>query len=178
MSSQQHKKMRQRYVSIGSGELVSVVVFAVVAWRVTPRFADPTDVRALWSALVPLLLILIQGGAYWLLARRWIGTGHMPRGLAAVYRVFRVVDVAILAGGLVGVLVWFPDSLAMSALVVGIWLFGVLEYVNYFVVRLSYPLRTWLSQVARGRSPRLVQDLRRSRQQPPPADYHHRGSTD
>ncbi|WP_431728458.1 hypothetical protein [Verrucosispora sp. TAA-831] len=178
MSSQHHQKMRQRYVSLGSGELLSVVVFAVVAWRFTPRLADPTDVRALWSALVPLLLILTQGGAYWLLARRWIGTGHMPRGLAASYHVFRVVDVAVLAGGLVGVLVWFPDSLATSALVVGIWLFGVLEYVNYFVVRLSYPPRTWFSQVTRGRSPRLVQDLRRSRQRLATAHHHHRGSTD
>lgn len=43
--------------------------------------------------------------------------------------------------------------------VVGVWVFGVLEYVNYFVVRLSYPIHRWLTTVGQWHTPQLVQDL-------------------
>ena len=44
-------------------------------------------------------------------------------------------------------------------LVLAISLFGVVEYVNYFVVRLAYPVHGWSRRVREWRSPRLVQDL-------------------
>ena len=40
--------------------------------------------------------------------------------------------------------------------------FGLIEYLNYFHVRLSYPWSTWASQVGRWSTPRLVRDLRRA----------------
>ncbi len=87
----------------------------------------------------------------------------MPVALAAVYRVFRVANVLLLVAGLVGVMIWVPDSPVAVVIIVGIWLFAVVEYVNYFVVRLSYPVGRWLSTVGQWRTPRLVQDVRTAR---------------
>ena len=85
----------------------------------------------------------------------------MPASVAQVYRAFRVVDLALLAAGLVGVLVRLPERPVSALAVIGIWAFGVVEYVNYFVVRLAYPARGWVIDVRRGRRPRLVRDLAR-----------------
>ena len=160
--------MRRKYLSLGTGELVAAAVFAVVAISVVmPRLEVPQDSAALWSALAPLLIILVQAGAYWLLARNWVELAPMPTSLAALYRAFRVLDAGVLVAGLVGVLVWLPITVGVALAIVVVWIFGVVEYVNYFVVRLSYPVRRLPFVVGQWRTPRLVQDLNAARFRPP-----------
>lgn len=151
---------RRRYLNLGLGELVAAAMFAVVAAvSVAPRLDERAGV-ALWAALVPLLVILVQAGTYWLSARTWVAKAPMPSTIAAAYRGFRIADPALLVlGGLV--LAWFwPTSPIAGGFVVGVWAFGVVEYLNYFVVRLAYPARAWFSVVGQWRTPRLVKDLR------------------
>ncbi|KGN37091.1 hypothetical protein [Knoellia subterranea] len=153
-------ELRRRYLSLGTGELVAATVFALLAhFSVAPRL-DPDAVPALWSALVPLLVILVQAGAYWLLARGRIGTGEaMPEGERTAYRILRVVNSILLMAGLIGVFRWWPGASGATVLCVLIWLFGVAEFVNYYVVRLAYPAGRWFSLVGQRRIPRLVRDL-------------------
>jgi hypothetical protein len=151
--------LRRTYLSLGTGELVTAAVFAgVAAGAVAPRLQGPHDALALWSALVPLLVILVQAGVYWLAARTWVRRTTMPTHLASVYSTFRVLDPVLLAAGLLGVLVWLPSAPGAAVLVLGVWAFGVVEYANYFVVRLAYPLRE-IRKIAERRTPRLVADL-------------------
>lgn len=162
MTSEGQERLLRRCTSLGVGELTAAAVFAVVAGsRVLPVIESRRDALALWSALVPLLAILVQPGVYWLLSRSWAGRTRMPAGIAAGYRAFRMLDPILLVLGLIGVLVWFPTG-AGAVLVVGIWLFGVVEYLNYFVIRLAYPVRHWPARVAQRRTPRLIKDIRRS----------------
>ena len=161
MTDDRRTVLRGRYLSLGLGELFAALVFVWVAFvSMLPLLEQPTDALAFWSALVPLLVILVQAGVYWLLARRWVKQGTMPPGLAATYRGFRVLDAALLLAGLIGIIVWFP---AHPFAVIGIpfvWLLGVVEYVNYFVVRLAYPPSKWFQRVGEWRTPRLMQDVR------------------
>lgn len=160
MADERRRALRRKYLSLGAGELTAAVMFAGAAvWFVGPRLSGPTDVAALWSALTPLLVVLVQAGVYWLAARSWVELEPMPAASAAVFRAFRAADVALLVAGLVGVIVWWPESVATAAGVVAVWAFGVIEYVNYFVVRLAYPARRWFSSVGRWRTPRLMQDV-------------------
>ncbi len=160
MGGDHRQAMRSTYLNLAAGELAAVAAFIVVAVNAIAPRLDGSSRVALWCALVPLLVVLVQGGAYWLLARRWVLHSPMPASLAALYRGFRRYDVAMLAAGLVGVLTHLPDSAGASVLVVAIWLFAVVEYANYFVVRLAYPVRRWLTTVGQWRTPRLVLDLR------------------
>jgi hypothetical protein len=156
--------LRRKYLSLGTGELTAAASFGLIAATlVTPRLNGPDDDKALWSALLPLLVILVQAGVYWLLARDWVKRAPMPAAIAKVYRLFRIADAVLLGAGLVGVLVWWPDGLGMALLVVAVWAFGVVEYINYFLIRLSYPLDRWFTTVGQWRTPRLVQDLRTER---------------
>ena len=162
------ERLRRKYRSLGLGELVAAVVFTVVALRWLSLGADRATSAALWSALVPLLVILVQAGAYWLVARNWVLRGEMPRGLARLYRAFRVIDVVLLAAGLVGVLIWRPADPLGTAVIMIIWLFGVVEFINYFVMRLAYPMRRWFAEVGERRTPRLMLDVRSSQGRPLP----------
>lgn len=141
------------------GELTAAAVFGFVGFsNVIPMANSGSTRKALWSASAPLVAILVQGAAYWLLAMSWAGRGTMPRKVALVYRVFRIANPVLLAAGLVGALVWLPSD-ASVVLVLAVWLFGVVEYVNYYVVRLAYPPRDWASRVTEWRRPQLVRDL-------------------
>jgi hypothetical protein len=161
MTDGRRQTLRWKYLNLGVGELVAVVIFmAVAGGTVGPRLGGPTDVAALWSALTPLVVILVQAGVYWLAARRWVERGTMPAAVAAVYRMFAVGDVALLVAGLIGVIVWWPESVWTALGVLGVWAFGVIEYVNYFVVRLAYPARRWFAMVGQWRTPQLIRDVR------------------
>lgn len=152
---------RRTHLSLGLGELAAAAVFVLVGTTVVSPWLGEDASPTLWSALVPLVVVLVQGGAYWLLARGWVLRSSMPAPVAQVYRAFRLVDPVLLAAGFGGVLVWLPERPVAALAVLSIWAFGVVEYVNYFVVRLAYPTRGWVSDVRRGRRPRLVRDLAR-----------------
>lgn len=152
--------MRLKYLNLGLGELAAAATFATVAAAVAvPRLEVRQDAAALWAALVPLLMVLVQAGSYWLMAITWVEKSSMPTGLAGAYRVFRIADSVLLFAGLVGVIVWWPDQLGPALAILGVWIFGVIEYVNYFVVRLSYPVSRWSHMVGQRRIPQIVQDL-------------------
>jgi hypothetical protein len=72
-------------------------------------------------------------------------------------------DAGLPALGLVGIVLWWPTEPLASAAVLAVWLFGVIEFANYFVVRLAYPPTQWLAQVGRRRTPQLMKDLALSR---------------
>lgn len=155
-------RLRRRYLSLGLGEWAAAAVFAVVAaTTVAPRL-DGRGAQALWWALAPLLLVLLQAGAYWWLARRWVGLRPMPSGVARAFRVCRVLGPPLLLMGAVGILVNHPAGVAGALLVWVVWLFALVEYLNYYVVRLAYPAGRWASSVTRWCPPRLVLDLRTS----------------
>lgn len=150
---------RRHYLSLGVGELVAAAVFAGIA---ASGMVPGTDNPALWWALTPLLAILVQAGIYWLAARRWVGRSPMPPAVATAYRALRIVDPLLLVAGLAGLIALFPGGGA-GVLAAAVWLFGVVEYLNYFVVRLSYPIHRWATTVTQWRTPQLMKDLRASR---------------
>jgi hypothetical protein len=162
-SRDRRESLRSRYTSLGTGELAAAATFvAVASLIVTPRLQSG-DAAAMWAALTPLLVILVQAGAYWLLARRWLARSRMPASVAVAYRMLRVVNVVILVAGLLGVLIWLPADGLIAFVVLLVWAFAVVEYLNYFIVRLAYPVLEWPSAVVQWRRPRLAKDLAAAR---------------
>jgi hypothetical protein len=151
--------LRRRFLSLGLGELAAAAVLAyLVLGVVRPQASD--DRGALVAALAPLVVVLVQAGVYWLLARTWVHRRPMPRALADLYRALRVLDAVLLLAAGTYVVLRLPAGTGTALLAVGLWAFAVVEYANYFVVRLSYPVREWARRVRERRPPRLVQDLR------------------
>ncbi|MFD6951262.1 hypothetical protein A6A08_23595 [Nocardiopsis sp. TSRI0078] len=143
-------------------ELVNVPLFAVVLFRFLSVPASPANL----AGFALFALLLVQGGAYWWIKVRQLRTrARDPEGMP-VFRALRWVDpllllaggavvAAALAGGVLWTRVW-PG--------LGLWLFAVLEYVNYFHVQLSHQTRADLARLLRtGRLHRshLARDMAR-----------------
>lgn len=82
---------------------------------------------------------------------------HMP---GRCFRGLRLFTPVVLITGLVGVIVNAPSGATATVVVALVWAFGVIEYVNYYLVRLAYPWRRWASEVSQWRAPTLVKDVR------------------
>ncbi|QOR72178.1 hypothetical protein IM660_08090 [Ruania alkalisoli] len=153
---------RATYLRLGTGELAASAAFAVAYLLLRDRFTGDEQL-ALGAALTPLLLILVQAGFYWLLARHWMGVRVMPPALAGAYSALRWINPIVLAVSL-GVLVWHASTIGTAVLGAGLWLFAVIEHLNYYVIRLAYPASQWLSGVGQRRTPQLMNDVREGRE--------------
>ena len=71
--------------------------------------------------------------------------------------------------GLAVILARRPDDALWTTLFLLVWAFGVVEYVNYFVARLAYPVSRWVAAVGEWRVPRLMCDVLTSSRRPPSA---------
>lgn len=146
--------IRRRYLTLGLGELAAVVVFIGAYVVLLPRLGDDTRTSAVMLGL--LAYLLLQGAAYWLPARGWIPGGRMPAPFVALFGGLRWLNVVLLGAVL---LVIMPGSAVLLS--IGLWLFALVEYVNYFWIRLSYPLSEWVDGVRARRPSRLARDLDR-----------------
>lgn len=163
MTPERREALRRTYLSLGLGELASALVFTGLALSV--RLPD-ADRRPLAIAVAPLVFVLVQAGCYWLAARSWVGVDAMPRPLAVAYRGCAVINPLLLLIALGGVVRWLPDGAVSRAIVLGAWIFGAVEHVNYYVVRLAYPARQWARLVRQRRTPQLRRDLAAARLNP------------
>lgn len=106
------EERRRRYRSLGMGELASAAVFVVAA---TTFVGLPTLSSAgVWIALTPPLIVLLQGGAFWLLARRWVVGGRHAAAAGTAVRLFRIVDPLLLVAAAVGALWWRSDLIGST----------------------------------------------------------------
>lgn len=117
-------------------ELVNVPLFALVLFRLLGVPATPANLVGFGL----FALLLVQGSAYWWLKVRQLrARAPRPAGMP-LFRVLKPVNVLLLlAGG--AVILWGLTTDVRWTRVwpgLGLWLFTILEYVNYFHVQLSH----------------------------------------
>jgi hypothetical protein len=94
------------------------------------------------------------------MARAWVKMRPMPRRVADLYRAFRILDVILVLAAGVYITFHLPSTAWVRVLTLLMWLFAVLEFVNYYVLQLSYPVNEWFVRIGEWRTPRLICDLR------------------
>ena len=153
MMNIQKEKVRKELVSLCLGEFTAVLSIWFCFFLLKNRLGDW---RSLVSILYPLSLltfILLQGSIYWAIWIRWLsnpqfGSGNVPR----IYGGLRIVDLILLITGFPFIF-WNTQSVQVTILATLIQLFAFIEWVNYFLVRLSYslnPLVLW-KRIAKGK---------------------------
>ncbi|WP_247943381.1 hypothetical protein [Streptococcus oralis] len=142
----QKEKVRKELMSLCLGEFTAVLSFWFCFFLLKNRLGE---VNSLVSILYPLSLltfILLQGSIYWaILIRRLskpqFGSGNVPK----IYGGLRILDLVLLISGF-PFIVWNTQSVQVAVLATLIELFALIEWVNYFLLRLSYslnPLVLW-----------------------------------
>ena len=142
----QKERVRKELVSLCLGEFTAVLSIWFCFFLLKNRLGDW---RSLLSILYPLSLltfILLQGSIYWaILIRRLskpqFGSGNVPK----IYGVLRILDLILLISGFPFIF-WNAQSVQVAIIATLIQLFAFIEWLNYFLLRLSYslnPLVLW-----------------------------------
>ena len=146
MMNIQKEKVRKELGSLCLGELTAVLSFWFCFFLLKNRLGDWKSLISILYPLSLLTFILLQGSIYWaILIRRLsnaqFGNGNVPK----IYGVLRILDLILLISGF-PFIVWNTQSIPGTILATLIQLFAFIEWVNYFLVRLSYslnPLVLW-----------------------------------
>ena len=146
MMNIQKEKVRKELVSLCLGEFTAVLSIWFCFFLLKNRLADWNSLVTILYPLSLLTFILLQGSIYWaILIRRLskpqFGNGNVPK----IYGGFRILDLILLISGF-PFIVWNTQSFQVAILATLIQLFSLIEWINYFLVRLSYslnPLVLW-----------------------------------
>jgi hypothetical protein len=164
MMNIQKEKVRKELVSLCLGELAAALSFWLCFFLLKNRIGDWMSLITILYPLSLLTFILLQGSTYWaILIRRLsnpqFGNGNIPK----IYGVLRILDLVLLISGF-PFIVWYSQSVRVAIIATLIQLFALIEWVNYFLLRLSYslnPLVLW-KRITKGKleKSRIAKELR------------------
>ena len=146
MMNIQKEKVRKELMSLCLGELTAVLSFWFCFFLLKNRLGDWKELVTILYPLSLLTFILLQGSIYWAiliirLSKPQFGSGSVPK----LYGGFRILDLVLFISGF-PFIVWNTQSFQVAILAMLIQLFALIEWINYFLVRLSYslnPLVLW-----------------------------------
>ncbi len=127
------ENIKKKLLNTAMGELVSSMVFIYVYTLLGFKNTSPTLIP-----LIVLVFILIQGSLYWFYTLYLIckKQKHDNRFII-VFKVFNIVNRLVLIISLILIFV-FSDNLLELIVSLAIYIFGLIEYINYYCYRLSY----------------------------------------
>lgn len=143
--------IKQKLYSLASGELVALAVFWLNFFLFKKYLVRPQALIAIAYPLLLVSLILLKGSLYWwILIKRLRKPNFAIKQTGPIYGLLRQVDIFLLALGIPVILMEF-SSWPVSLIAVAIWLFALIEWINYFHWQLSYSLNplVFLSKVAK-----------------------------
>lgn len=146
MMNIQKEKVRKELLSLCFGELAAVLSIWFCFFLLKNRLGDVNSLVTILYPLSLLTFILLQGSIYWaILIRRLskpqFGSASVPK----LYGGFRILDLVLLISGF-PFIVWNTQSFQVATIATLIQLFAFIEWLNYYLVRLSYsltPLVLW-----------------------------------
>ena len=143
--------IKQKLYSLASGELVALAVFWLNFFLFKKWLTTPQSLIAIAYPLLLVSLILLQGSLYWwILIKRLSKPNFAIKQTGRIYGLLRQVDLILLALGIPLILIKF-SSWPVSLIAIVLWLFALIEWINYFHWQLSYSLNplVFLSKVAK-----------------------------
>jgi len=137
MNSMQ-ENVKKELTKLWTGELASVVSFWMCFFVIKVWLTNKNMFISIMYPLLILSIILIQGSLYWwILLKRLSVPKFATKYTGKIYRIFKVIDVILLCMGL-PIIILNYSNIAVIILAVFIWLFAVIEWINYYTIRLSY----------------------------------------
>lgn len=146
MMNIQKEKVKKELVFLCLGEFTAVLSIWFCFFLLKNRLGDVNSLVTILYPLSLLTFILLQGSIYWaILIRRLskpqFGSGNVPK----IYGVLRILDLILLISGFPFIF-WNAQSVQVAIIATLIQLFAFIEWLNYFLLRLSYslnPLVLW-----------------------------------
>jgi len=134
------KCMKQKLINLAVGELAAVTVFWMNFFLFKKLLITVKSLITVSFSLFVLSFILIQGAVFWcILAKRMSKAGFALKYTGKIYSKLKVLDVILLFVGVLVIILNYSGFLTML-IAFAIWIFAVIEWVNYYKLQLSYSL--------------------------------------
>jgi len=134
------KRMKQKLINLAVGELVAVTVFWMNFFIFKKLLITAKSLITISFPLFILSFILIQGAVFWcILAKRISKPGFALKYTGKIYSKLKVLDVILLFVEVLVIILNYSGFLTML-IAFAIWIFAVIEWVNYYKLQLSYSL--------------------------------------
>ncbi|RSI10562.1 hypothetical protein [Streptococcus sanguinis] len=132
------KPMKQKLVSLATGELVAVLVFWLNFFLLKRWILTTGALISISFSLFVLSFILIQGSVFWwILIKRISNPEFAERYTGKIYKVLKILDLILLGVGALIIMLNY-SGFPTFIISVAIWFFAVIEWINYFKWQLSY----------------------------------------
>ena len=134
------ENLEHALTNLWAGELAAVVVFWFDFFLLKNRISGTSSLVSIAFSLFVLSFILLQGSVFWwILLKRLSKPTFGVKYTGKVYWVLKGIDVMLLCLAVFPIVQCSMD-LKRMLISCAIWLFALVEWVNYFIVRLSYSL--------------------------------------
>ena len=132
--------MKRKLINLAIGELVSVVVFWLNFFVFKELIVTTKALISVSFSLLILSFILIQGAVFWcILIKRLSKPKFGEWCIGRIYNVLKKLDVVLLGIGILVIVATYSIAYVMI-LSFMIWLFAVIEWINYYKLQLSYDI--------------------------------------
>ena len=132
--------LKKKLTNLASGELVAVLVFWLNFFLLKKWIFTTEGFISISFSLFLLTFILIQGSVFWwILIKRISNPGFAEKYTGKIYKILKKLDFILLATGIFVILLNHGEF-AILFISLGIWMFALIEWVNYYLLQLSYSL--------------------------------------
>ena len=132
--------MKQKLTNLAVGELVAVVVFWINFFLFKKLIITTKSLISIPFFLFILSFILIQGSIFWfILIKRISKLGFAAKYTGKIYNKLKILDIILLCMRVLVIILNYSTFFTM-VLSFAIWIFAVIEWVNYYKLQLSYSL--------------------------------------
>ncbi|URT69201.1 general stress protein [Cytobacillus firmus] len=166
-------RVLKRLSYLFTGESMSLIMFLFISYLVNYTYPDLHlySLFSFWSSFLLLELILLQGSIYWVVKWKRLkreNTSVAPIRLIQRLRVsekWNLGIITVIPGAFMAdYMIWHP-AVPLGLVIAGfIYVFAILEYINYFHIQLSYDNRSdinSLKQTKRFKQACLSKDFKR-----------------
>lgn len=132
--------LKQKLTNLASGELAAVLVFWMNFFLLKKWILTTKAFISISFSLFLLTFILIQGSVFWwILIKRISNPRFAEKYTGKIYKILKELDFILLATGIFVILL---NHREVSTFIISfsIWMFALIEWVNYFLLQLSYSL--------------------------------------
>ena len=132
--------LKKKLTNLASGELATVLVFWMNFILLKKWILTTGAFVSISLSLFILSFILIQGSVFWwILLKRISNPEFAEKYTGKIYKILKKLDLILLAAGIFVILLNHGEF-SILFISLGIWMFALIEWVNYYLLQLSYSL--------------------------------------
>lgn len=132
--------MKNKLANLAFGELVAVVIFWINFFLFKKFLIDTKTLISISAPLFILSFILVQGSIFWCILIKRLSNPSFAVGLTGkIYNKLKLLNLILLFVVFFLIILNY-STFSIMLISLAIWIFAVIEWVNYYKLQLSYSI--------------------------------------